>query len=136
MYGEPQGGNSMNNEDDSGVIQSALETYQARLQVSIERTQRKLQEFEQRYQVTTAHFLDHMTAEDLQGGDSEFVEWAGEAKLLAGLKTEYQVLNNIDFETIALSTNPRFLEVIEQARAQHKSEGGILAEEMRRRLGL
>ncbi len=27
-----------------------------------------------------------MTAEDLEGGDLEYVEWAGEAKLLEALK--------------------------------------------------
>jgi prevent-host-death family protein len=45
-------------------------------------------------------------------------------------------LENMDLETIALSTDPQFLELIEHARTQHKSEGGIPAKEMRRRLGL
>ena len=29
-----------------------------------------------------------MVAEDLEGGDLEYVEWAGEAKLLEGLEAE------------------------------------------------
>lgn len=45
-------------------------------------------------------------------------------------------LENVDLETISLSTNPQFVELIEQARARHKHEGGISAEEMRRRLNL
>jgi hypothetical protein len=77
-----QGGNSMSVEltlelssrADSSVIQRALESYQARLQSSIERTQRRLHEFEQRYQVTTEYFLNEMSAEDLQGGDIEYIE--------------------------------------------------------------
>lgn len=125
----------MTEETDPTAIQRALETYQTRLQVSIERTQCKLREFEQRYQVITAHFLDKMTAEDLEDGDIEYAEWAGEAKLLAGLEAECRALESVDVETIALSINPRFLEIIENSRARYKSEGGISSEEMRRRLG-
>jgi hypothetical protein len=64
------------------VIQ-AIESYKARLRASIERTQRRLVQFEQQYGVDTAHFLQEMTAEDL-----EYVEWAGEAKLLEGLEVD------------------------------------------------
>lgn len=45
-------------------------------------------------------------------------------------------LENIDAETISLSTNPQFLALIEQSRARLKAEGGVSSEDMRRRLGL
>jgi prevent-host-death family protein len=45
-------------------------------------------------------------------------------------------LENVDMETIALSTNPKFIELIEQSRARRRSEGGVSSIEMRRRLGL
>lgn len=45
-------------------------------------------------------------------------------------------LENVDMETISLSTNPKFIELIERSRAQRRSEGGISSIEMRRRLGL
>jgi len=70
------------------TILSALEAYKARLRLSIERTKRYLNEFETRYHVTTDHFLKEVAAEDLVGGDLEYVEWAGEAKLLEGLESE------------------------------------------------
>jgi antitoxin (DNA-binding transcriptional repressor) of toxin-antitoxin stability system len=41
-----------------------------------------------------------------------------------------------DLETVALSTHPQFLELIERSRQRHQAEGGISSEEMRRRLGL
>lgn len=41
-----------------------------------------------------------------------------------------------DMETLSLSTNPRFLDLIERSRRRHEAEGGISSEEMRRRLGL
>jgi hypothetical protein len=51
-------------------------------------------EFEARYGVDTAPFLREMTAEDLVGGDLEYMEWAGEAKLLEGLETELPALEH------------------------------------------
>ncbi len=35
-----------------------------------------------------------MTAEDLIGGDLEYVEWAGESKLLKGLEVEFGELEH------------------------------------------
>jgi hypothetical protein len=72
----------------------ALEAYKTRLRASIERTKRRLTEFERRHAVTTSQFLSHMTAEDLPGGDFEYVEWAGEARLLEGLETELKTLEH------------------------------------------
>jgi len=43
---------------------------------------------------------------------------------------------NADLETVSLSTNPRFIALIEHSREQQKREGGISSAEMRRRLGL
>jgi hypothetical protein len=79
-------------------IVSAIESYKIRLQASIRRTQRRLTEFEQRYNVATDYFLENMTAEDLQGGDMEYVTWAGEAKLLAGLQNELAELENARYQ--------------------------------------
>ena len=45
-------------------------------------------------------------------------------------------IKNADLETVSLSTNPRFLDLIERSRERHKREGSISSEEMRRRLGL
>ncbi len=45
-------------------------------------------------------------------------------------------LHNADLETISLSTNPKFIDMIERSRERQKREGGISSAEMRRRLGL
>lgn len=45
-------------------------------------------------------------------------------------------LPNADAETVALSTNPTFLAIIERSRRRHDKEGGISPDQMRRRLGL
>lgn len=70
------------------MVLQAIDAHKARLRAGIERTRRRLAQFEQRYGVDTARFLREMAAEDLEGGDLEYVEWAGEAKLLEGLEAE------------------------------------------------
>ena len=45
-------------------------------------------------------------------------------------------IENADAETVALSTSPRFIALIERSRARQKAEGGISSAEMRRRLRL
>jgi hypothetical protein len=79
------------------TVVQALEAYKVRLRASITRTKRRLATFEARYGVDTRHFLHEMTAEDLQGGDLEYVEWAGEAKLLEGLEAELRELEHASY---------------------------------------
>jgi hypothetical protein len=76
------------------TVVQALEAYKARLRAGIARTRRRLAAFEAQYGVDTAQFLREMTAEDLAGGDLEYVEWAGEAKLLEGLEAELRELEH------------------------------------------
>ena len=45
-------------------------------------------------------------------------------------------IRNADEESLALSTNRKFLKIIERSRARVKKEGAISASELRRRLGL
>jgi antitoxin (DNA-binding transcriptional repressor) of toxin-antitoxin stability system len=42
-------------------------------------------------------------------------------------------IENADLETVSLSTNREFLELIERSRARVRAEGGISSEEMRGR---
>jgi len=43
---------------------------------------------------------------------------------------------NIDLETVSLSLNQKFIDIIERSRARQEAEGGIPIEEVRRQLGL
>jgi antitoxin (DNA-binding transcriptional repressor) of toxin-antitoxin stability system len=44
------------------------------------------------------------------------------------------ILENTDLETIALSADPEFLEMIQRSRASQTQQGGLSSAEMRRRL--
>ena len=86
--------------DEAGAqaVLHALDAYKTRLRSGVERVKRRLSVFESRYGVRTDHFLKEMVAEDLEGGDIEYVEWAGEARLLEGLETELQELENARYQ--------------------------------------
>lgn len=45
-------------------------------------------------------------------------------------------VENADMETVSLSTNPRFIQLIERSRASHVAQGGISSADMRHRLGI
>jgi hypothetical protein len=45
-------------------------------------------------------------------------------------------IRNADEETVSLSTNRKFLAIIERSRSRAKKEGAISSKELRRRLGL
>jgi len=45
-------------------------------------------------------------------------------------------LENTDLETASLSSNPRFLKLIERSRSRMRREGGISSAEVRRKLDL
>jgi len=84
----------LHDQEGAQVVMHALESYKDRLRSSIDRTNRLLAGFEKNYGVSTAHFLAHMAAEDLGGGDLEYVQWAGEAQLLHRLQAELKELEN------------------------------------------
>ena len=50
--------------------------------------------------------------------------------------TALVAIENADLETVSLSTNPKFIDLIERSRARLRAEGDISPEEMRRRLKL
>lgn len=85
------------NRGSAQMVVNALDAYKAKLRASIQRTRRNFGQLEQRYGVTTAKFLQEMVAEDLAGGDLEYVEWAGEANLLEGLETELRDLEDVRY---------------------------------------
>ena len=52
-----------------------------RLEVGLNRTLKEIKIFEGKFRVTSEVFLKDFTAEDLQGGDDEYVKWTGELKI-------------------------------------------------------
>jgi hypothetical protein len=77
---------------DAHIIHAAIESQRLHLQVAVERTQSRLRDFEERYNTSTATFLATLSADDLSGGDMDYIDWAGEAQMLAALQNDIATL--------------------------------------------
>ena len=73
----------------------ALETETLRLKYSMKLAERRLSKFEKKYKVTSKEFIKEWSAEDLEGKDLEYVEWAGEYNLSMRLNERLDALKSI-----------------------------------------
>jgi len=81
------------------VLAEALAIEAQRLKYSKALAKKRLRRFEKKYHVTSDDFINNMTAEDLNGSDVEYVEWAGEYKLLKRLNERMSALKSIKHVT-------------------------------------
>ena len=79
------------------LVQSAIESEITRLELALKLARERLAPFEQKYGVTSEYFIAEMAAEDLAGGDDEYVRWAGEYKLTQRLQEKLQKLHEITY---------------------------------------
>jgi len=74
-----------------------IESQIARLELGLQLARKRLVPFEQKYGVTSEYFIPEMAAENLEGGDDEYVRWAGEYKLMQRLQEKLQELAEIRY---------------------------------------
>lgn len=89
-----------NNENAATILHLVHNTIDAeiqRLHLAIRLAKQKLAVFENKYQVSSDYFIESMTAEDLSGGDDEYICWAGEFKLYQKLVAKQKTLQAIDY---------------------------------------
>lgn len=79
--------------DTQQLVKSAIDGEVARLELALALARQRLAPFEEKYGVTSEQFIDTMAAEDLEGRDDEYVQWAGEYRLWQRLQ---QKLNQTD----------------------------------------
>ena len=79
------------------LIQSAIESEMRRLEIGIQLARERLEQFEKRYGVSSDYFIEHMAAEDLEGGDDEYVQWAGEYYLWQRLRSKLEQLRSLQY---------------------------------------
>ncbi len=80
------------------LVKSAIEAEIANLKLAIELAVIRLKPFEEKYQVPSEHFIKNMAAEDLEGGDDEFISWAGEYELKQCLVKKLRHLQEIKYD--------------------------------------
>lgn len=81
------------------LVKTAIESEIKNLQRSLSKTNQLLQQFEEKYQISSDYFLDNYTAEDLQGGDDEYISWLGEIKIKQKLTNSLEKLRAIEYVT-------------------------------------
>jgi hypothetical protein len=79
------------------LVQTAVESKLLHLRLGVEATRARLQTFERRYGMASEEFMAQKTAEDLAGGDLDYVEWAGEWKIFQQLKEDLRRLEAIEY---------------------------------------
>ena len=84
------------------LVQSAIESEVVKLELALKMAVKRLAPFEEKYGVTSEHFLMTMTAEDLEGKDDEYVHWAGEYKLMQRLQDKLRKLQEISYHDPSL----------------------------------
>jgi hypothetical protein len=81
----------------SEILKDALESEKSRIRYSLELTRKRLKKFEQKYNISSQIFINQWSAEDLQGGDMEYVEWAGEYRFSLTLNERLAALESIEY---------------------------------------
>ena len=79
------------------LIRSAIAAEVNRLELGFSATERHIHVFEDRYHVTSDVFLRDYFAEDLAGGDREYVVWAGELNLRDRIASQLKTLKGIQY---------------------------------------
>lgn len=79
------------------LVQTAILREIASLELAIKMGERRLGAFEEKYGVSSDYFLSEMAAEDLDEGDDEYVQWAGEFDLTQSLGEKLQRLIEINY---------------------------------------
>jgi len=86
-------------ENVQNLVKSAINSEIKNLKRSIEKSNKLLNEFEIKYQVSSDLFLSNWTAEDMEGTDDEYVSWVGEIKVKQRLVNALQKLEGIEYVT-------------------------------------
>jgi parvulin-like peptidyl-prolyl isomerase len=83
--------------DTQQLVKSAIDGEIARLELALALARQRLAPFEEKYGVTSEQFIDTMAAEDLEGRDDEYVQWAGEYRLWQRLQQKLNQLRGIEY---------------------------------------
>lgn len=79
------------------LVKSAVAAEVARFELAVELANKRLLLFEKKYNVTSDHFMSHLAAEDLEGGDDEYVTWSGEYQLKQRLEQKLARLMEVEY---------------------------------------
>ena len=85
------------NEEIADLVKLALAAERKRLELGLTKTKQEIAKFEVRYQISSETFLAQFAAEDLEGGDIEYVQWAGELQLRERIVQRLEKLEDVEY---------------------------------------
>lgn len=83
--------------DIADIVKSAISAEIKKLEIGLNRTNREIKQFEDEYKISSEAFIKEFSAEDLKGGDEEYIRWAGELKLRDRILEELEKLKDIEY---------------------------------------
>lgn len=99
------------------LVRAAVNGEIVRLEMALNLARTRLLPFESKYGVTSEHFIEHMSAEDLEGSDDEYVQWAGEYHLMQRLEEKLVRLQEVEYSDYQ-GADPRLVFRYDNARHQ------------------
>ena len=79
------------------LIRSAVYSEIKRLEIGLRKTDREIGKFEEKYQTSSRVFVEEYAAEDLDGGDDEYISWMGELKIRRKIASELRKLREAEY---------------------------------------
>jgi hypothetical protein len=86
-------------EDIPDIIKSAISAEVKRLEVGLDKTNKEIKKLEEKYAISSKEFSKKITADDLKGGDYDYVKWSGELKIRERILQDLKRLKNIKYVT-------------------------------------
>ena len=84
-------------EDAEALIKSAVYSEIKRLEIGLGKTDREIKRFEDKYNISSDIFVKEYTAEDMEGGDDEYISWTGEIKIREKIADELSKLKETEY---------------------------------------
>jgi hypothetical protein len=79
------------------VIQSAISAKMKRIEIGLRKTEKEIQKFEEKYSMSSDQFQNDCSAEDLAGGDDDYISWMGEIHIRQAAQEELHLLQQIEY---------------------------------------
>ena len=83
--------------DIADIIKSAISSELKRLEIALSRTDKEIKKFEDEYKISSEILLEKFTAEDLKGGDDEYISWVGELKIRDRIIEDLKKIKEIEY---------------------------------------
>jgi len=84
-------------EGTTDIIKSAISAEIKRLELGLNKTNKEIKKFEEKYKISSENFLKEFVAEDLKGGDDEYIRWSGELKIRDKILEDLKKLKDIEY---------------------------------------